>query len=383
MKKPIIFLAFFAIALSIVAPPVHSQEISQEIPEFDEEIPEDEDEFEDELEETEDFEDFEGEAEPPDLEQFNAPNNPLRTPRNALRELVEGQMDDDIWESLLGELSCANMSQECLQDLQSQAVENSPILYEIDERVAEVDLRIEQARERNEKSVLLSFFTPVLQYYLSTDQATSTEELARSRADYEFDRRQFERQQELRLRLSNQTDAEILALQREEFREFREPISPLLRLAGDILNPGRLLNNVLSLVGINLFQGLVGGGNDAAQSRAIAIGDLQIRLAQMQRDRATVADEIRNKVIDLVLDVDTEAREFQITREIAKRDLQRLHIIRINYQYSPQSISTESYLGQLGAYDRQEGQVLRHWTQLRIKMQKLRVLVTGNLDFYG
>lgn len=106
---------------------------------------------------------------------------------------------------------------------------------------------------------------------------------------------------------------------------------------------------------------------------AIAISDLQIKVAELQRSRAEIAQALREKVVEILLVTDAASKEFQISQEIGLRDSNRLAIARINYQFGEGD--SESYLAKISAMDRQKAQVLRNFNQMRSSLEKLRVLV--------
>jgi hypothetical protein len=251
-------------------------------------------------------------------------NNLLNAPRN-LDELIERRMNEDTWELMRGELPCADASEQCIRELQTSAVDNSRILQEIDLRIEEAEMRIDEARSRNEKAIFVDQLSPLLAFYLGAAP-------------------QF------------QVDIDSGVVERPGVIE---------RVLGDIFSPLRLANNVLSLIGLPLFESQF-GGNAAAQQRAIAIGDLQIKVAELQRGRAESADKLRERVLIEALKLDDIAREFQITQEIARRDADRMEILKVSYLFGEGN--SEGYLAQLSAYDRQKAQVWREGSGLRSQL---------------
>ncbi len=105
------------------------------------------------------------------------------------------------------------------------------------------------------------------------------------------------------------------------------------------------VNNPFRLIFGNLASALLGQGlgwlfnwsaiaaTDAQQSRSIKIGDLQIKIVELQRNRAEIADKLREKVVKEALKLEGYARNFQIDKEIAKREKQRLEISKISYKF--------------------------------------------------
>ncbi len=242
-------------------------------------------------------------------------------------------MADDVWQQMLDGLPCGEATVQCINQLQNEAIFSSRVLSEIDYRIEEAENRIAEAQARNQKAIALETLSPVLRYYLQTDSAQSTVDINNGQ---------------------------------------QSRPGPLERLIGDIAAPVRLFNNVLSLIGVNLFENQF-GGNAQAQSRAIAIGDLQIKVAELQRARAETAQQLREKISLMVLELDTIKREFQIAQEIAKRDADRMRIIEVAYRFGEGS--SETYLAQLSAMDAKKAAVFKQWSKLRSQVELLKILV--------
>lgn len=69
------------------------------------------------------------------------------------------------------------------------------------------------------------------------------------------------------------------------------------------------------------------------------------------------------------------ARAFQIQQEIGKRDHDRLEIFKVSYRFGEGT--SENYLNQLSAYDREKAQTWREWARLRSQLTRVRILVKG------
>lgn len=247
--------------------------------------------------------------------------NPFLNPE--LDELVEKRINEDIWEQLKGELPCIQATTECLEELEASALQNSRLLQEVDERIAEAQDRIEEAKTKNLQSVSISTFSPFLQSFIG-----------------------------------------------ETFTPYKGVDNPLKGILGNLL--GGLAGQFLSI----LFPWQNQATSEGATNRAIAIGDLQIKVAELQRARAEIADKLREKVLLEGLQLEQTAREFQIQQEIAKRDKARIEIIKISYQFGEGN--SESYLNQLSNYDRQKAQTWREWAKLRSQLTKVKILVLGS-----
>lgn len=137
-------------------------------------------------------------------------------------------------------------------------------------------------------------------------------------------------------------------------------------------------NEVLKAVGIPLFDKLFGGGNEQAHSRAIAISDLQVKLAEIQRERAKLANQVKEKVALAVFDFDTSRREFQISQEVAQRESARMHLTEVEYRLGQGD--SNSYLAQLTSLDARKAQTFRAWASLRSQLEKIKLLVLGTPD---
>ena len=134
------------------------------------------------------------------------------------------------------------------------------------------------------------------------------------------------------------------------------------------------INDVLSLVGIPLFRNAT-GGDAAAQGRVIAIGDLQVKLAEIENKRGELADKIRENIILQVLEFDTVRRDFQISQEIARRDATKMKLIEVGYRFGESE--TVAYLNQLSSLDKQKAETFRQWSKMRSQIARIKLLVLG------
>ena len=232
---------------------------------------------------------------------------------------------------MVGELPCLDTSTECIRQLQEKAIANGKALRAIDERVEAINSKIEEAKKNNQSTVKLGVFKPLVQAYLK-DEVVQTPQGPK--------RRGF-----------------------------------LDRIFSVFSNPINGINEILSLVGIPLFENAT-GGNDAAQQRAIAISDLQVKVAEVERQRGELADKIREQVVLQVLDFETIRREFQISQEIAKRETARLKLLEVDYRFGT-DITSNTYLGAMSGLNRQQGDTLRAWAKLRSQLARIKLLVLG------
>jgi hypothetical protein len=259
-------------------------------------------------------------------------NNPLVPPGASLDELIQRQINDDLWEEMKGDLPCGDATTECISQLQAKASQSNPLLKEVDTRIQQIQTKIDEAKTANRTSIKLSVFEPALQVFLKEETIVNAS--------------------------TRQT----------------EKVGFLERLGRLFSSPVPILNELFSAVGIPLLRSF-SGGNDQQRNSAIAISDLQVKLAQMQRDRAQLNDTVREKIYLAVFDLDDAKREFQISQEIAKRSAQRMQLIEVEYRLGQNS--TNSFLSETSSLDREKASTYRAWTQVRSRLEKVKLLVLG------
>lgn len=272
--------------------------------------------------------------ETPDVEEVElqkeptGESNPFLNPE--LDDLIDRKISEDVWQSLLGELPCSVTTQDCINQLQNTAIQNSALLRELDTRIEEANNRIDEAKKNNLDSIAISTFSPFLQTFLYSSLGP----------------------------VSNGVET---------------PVN----------NPFRLIfgNLASTLLGQGLgaiFNWQTTAATDAQQGRAIAISDLQVKVAELQRNKAEIADKLRERVTLEALKLEETAREFQIETAIAKRDKQRLEIGKISYKFGEGD--SEAYLDKLSRYDRQKAATWRSFGRLRSQLTLVKILVLGNKD---
>ena len=239
---------------------------------------------------------------------------------------------------MLGGLPCVDATTECIAQLQDVATMQNPLLLEIDGRIEEINTRIEEAKARNKKSIQLSVLRPAVRLFLEPSTTTTT---------------------------NNSGSQQSITVNRPR---------PLEKIAQIVTNPVRIVNELLASVGIPLFDSLF-GGSDQNQERAIAISDLEVKLAEIQRGRAELADQVKEKVALAVFDFDTSRREFQISQEISKREADKLELVDTEYRLGHGG--TDPYLGQITSLDGKKGATFRSWASLRSQLAKIQLLVLG------
>lgn len=268
-----------------------------------------------------------GDSEPSDPEE-----NPLQPAGPSIEQLVRTQINSDLWEEMKGNLPCAEATTPCISQLQGLAAQNNPLLKEVDTRIEEIQGKISEAKAANKQSINLSVLTPAVQYLFQGTGGIATPVQPGQRAPGFLD-----------------------------------------RLVG-IFTSITGINNLLGAIGVPTFQALTGGNNDA-KNRSIAIADLQIKLAQLQRDRAELADVIREKIYQAAFDLDDAKREFQVSQELARGRRQLNQLAEVEYRLGQGS--TESYLSGSFALQQGDAGVFRTWTKLRSGVVKVKLLVLG------
>ena len=207
------------------------------------------------------------------------------------------------------------------------AAVNNPLIKEIDTRVEEIKTKIEEAKSNGKKAVDLAVLSPALKVFLDT------------------------------------TPLE----QNKPKRSF------LGNIFSFITNPlGEIGDRVLQAVAVPTLERAF-GGNTEQQRNSIAISDLSVKLAEMQRARAQMADILREKVQISLLEFDDIRRDFQTYQEIARRDSARFQLINIEYRLGQGN--TESYLKENNSLDRSKAAVWKHWSMMRSRLTKLKFIV--------
>lgn len=329
------------IQLLVMIAPVKAQEIETAEP-IEEEFVEEETEEPIEAE-------FVEETEPVDPETVNTDPNPLNPAGESLDALIQMQVNEDLWATMMGELSCMDATESCIRQLQEMAIGNAPALRAIDERIEVINEKIETARANNQQTVNLGLFTPALQYFLKVEDVAAVAEVKDSSGNV------------------------ITPAQPARRRGFVDRVVDLFSGSGTL----GTINDILSVIGIPLFEA-ISGGSPETQQREIAIADLQVKIAEVENKRGELAEQIREQVSLQLLEFDTIRREFQIAQEVAKRDTLRLAIVEQNYRFAVGSLDTPQYLKEISSLDRQKADTFRAWSRLRSQLVRVKLLVLGD-----
>lgn len=256
------------------------------------------------------------------------PNNPLAPPQN-MDDLLKLQMTTDIWVAMYSPLSCLDVTPDCIAKLQQEAVQNSPVIRELEAKIATVNQKIEEAQTNNKKSIDLSIFEPGLQVFLKQDTV-----------------------------IENGQSRKMGFIER----------------VGQIFtNPGGLLNDLLGAIGIPLLKGAF-GGNDAGQSRAIQISDLTVKVAEIERIKTEIGAKTRERVQQLILDFDVVAREFQAEQAIATSETKSFKLYAVTYAAGDGD--TNIYLNRKGQLDKTKLQMFKNWARVRSQITAIKTVVS-------
>lgn len=262
---------------------------------------------------------------PPALRE--TPNNPLAAPQN-IDDLLRLRMTEDIWTAMYSPLSCLDVTPDCIAKLQQEAVQNSPVIKELEAKIATVNQKIEEAQTNNKKSIDLSIFEPALQVFLKQETVV---ENGQSRK-----------------------------------------IGFVERVGQIFSNPGSLFNDLLGAIGIPILRGSY-GGNDAQQSRAIQISDLTVKVAEMERIKTELGAKTREKVQQLMLEFDVLAREFQAEQAIATSESKSFKLYAVTYAAGDGD--TNIYLNRKGQLDKTKLQVFKYWARVRGQITAIKTVV--------
>jgi hypothetical protein len=255
------------------------------------------------------------------------PNNPLASPPS-IDELLKLRMTEDIWTAMYSPLSCLDVTPDCIAKLQQDAVANSPVIKELEVKIATVNEKITEAQTNNKKSIDLSIFEPALQVFLKQETVVENGQIRK--------------------------------------------VGFVERVGQIFSNPGSLFNDLLGAIGIPLLRGSF-GGNDAQQSRAIQISDLTVKVAEMERIKTEIGAKTREKVQQLMLDFDVLAREFQAEQAIAISETKSFKLYTVTYAAGDGD--TNIYLTRKGQLDKTKLQVFKNWARVRGQITAIKTVV--------
>lgn len=280
-------------------------------------------------------------AEPDETPTVTKPLGSEENPLNPINagELLRSQINADLWQEMRGELPCIEPNQTCIESLQATATSKNALLVELDTKIEEINEKIEEAKSTNKKSIQLSVFEPALQYFLSNSTTTAT------------------------------TTATTTGNNQQQSGGF------LNNIFGIFTRPVGTINGFLSAIGLPLFRSLT-GGNDQQKAAAIAISDLSVKVAELQRGRAELANKIKEQVAIAIIDLDLKKREFQASLTATKLKEQQTRLIQV--QFSTGSHDAIAMLQQESSLNSSQLQAFREWGQLKAALVRLKLLVIGS-----
>ena len=321
---------------------------NEEFDEFDE-FDEDQEDQEDDQEANDRAPQFESETVELDPLTLTLDDNPLNPAGQSLDTLIRLTINQDVWTALLGDLPCLDATEQCVRELQEEAVANNLTLAEIDFRLELIDERIETARANSRRSSRAEIIDPLLTDLVRIEPINRVPDP------------------------ENPAEPGSRIIPEEE--GFLEKVLNIFE------NPVRGINDILSFIGVPLFRN-ASGGSEARQARSIAIADLQIQVAEIERAKFQMKADLREVVMLEILEFDKIRREFQIAQEIARRDALRLEILDLDYRFAvTPSLNTPAYLREQNAMDRQRANVWNAWTSLRSQLTHVKLLVLGDENF--
>jgi hypothetical protein len=268
-----------------------------------------------------------------DLDNKISPKNQNPFSKPDIDKLLTEQFNDDMWRIMRGGLPCLETTSSCLEQLQTKAVTGSILLKELDTRIEEANNKINEARSKNAKTVRLSVLTPALQYLLGPAVTPG------------------------------QPQPEGKGL--------------IDNLLGIFNGKTGLINGLLNVIGVPLFVGSQ-GANTEANRNAIAISDLQIKVAELQRARAQLADTIREKVAVALVKFDEGRTDFQIAQVVGARAIDQFKVFELRYIRG--NNDTEGYLAKQSELDKVKANTYGSWGKMRRSLFEIKLLVLGVKD---
>jgi len=256
--------------------------------------------------------------------------NPFSKPD--IDKLLTNQFNDDMWRIMRGGLPCLETTSNCLDQLQTKAVTGSPLLKELDTRIQEATSKIDEARSKNAKTVRLSILTPALQYLLGPTPTAGSPQQGNGLID---------------------------------------------NILGIFNGKTGLINGLINVVGLPLFVGSQ-GVNTEANRNAIAISDLQIKVAELQRARAQLADMTREKVAIALVKFDEGKTDFQIAQVVGARAIDQFKVFELRYIRG--NNNTEGYLAKQSELDKVKANTYGSWGKMRRSLFEIKLLVLGVKD---
>lgn len=286
--------------------------------------------------------------------------NPLKPMGDSLDRLIEEGQSQDFWRAMVSGLPCSEATTQCLRQLGETAVSRSPLLREIDTRIEEAETRVAEAAAANKGSIALDILTPALKAYLSWEQLPGDAAAAKPYQVTQLNP------------TTGKTETVTITPQATGDR------SPLSKILSIFSRPGKAIGELLGLIGLPIAERLLGGGSSQARQAAIAVTDLQIKIAELKRQRSELADRVRGAVVPIILGLEESKVQYVLETELTNRAKIRLGIYRA--KYSQGEGSTEAYLENLSNLDKQKARAYQAWAGVRSRLAQLKLAVLGQSD---
>ncbi|AFZ24234.1 hypothetical protein Cylst_1989 [Cylindrospermum stagnale PCC 7417] len=101
----------------------------------------------------------------------------------------------------------------------------------------------------------------------------------------------------------------------------------------------------------------------SAAPKAIAISDLQIKVAELQRARAQLADTTREKVAVSLVKFDEARTDFQVAQIVGARAVDQFKVFELRYIRG--NGDTEGYLLKQSQLDNTKANTYSAWAKMR------------------
>jgi hypothetical protein len=234
---------------------------------------------------------------------------------------------------LLGNI---NLVKQVISETDERYINKNVLLKELDTRIQEATSKIDEARAKNNKTVKLSILTPALQYLLGPTPTAGKPQEGNGLID---------------------------------------------NLLGIVNGKTGLINGLINVIGVPLFTASQ-GTNTEANRNAIAISDLQIKVAELQRARAQLADTIREKVAVALVKFDEGRTDFQIAQVVGARAIDQFKVFELRYIRG--NNDTEGYLAKQSELDKVKANTYGSWGKMRrflrsasLSLFEIKLLVLG------
>ncbi|WZI66483.1 MAG: hypothetical protein HEQ35_06140 [Gloeotrichia echinulata IR180] len=97
-------------------------------------------------------------------------------------------------------------------------------------------------------------------------------------------------------------------------------------------------------------------------------------MAELQRGRAQLADQIRGKVAEALVRFDEARTEYQTEMVVALRAVEQFKLFEIRYVRG--NSDTETYLGRQSSPDNTKAQTYRAWAKMRRSLFEITAIFT-------